>query len=146
MQTEDWMRESEDVTLDRNELWAETEELADLIMQAPEIQAFHDAEARLKANPQALSMMNRLRELQEQIGEFRARNVPPMHFVHLMQESESLLEKLETLPEVAAFQRAQTDVNDLLQSVTSRLAQAVLQRVDGNDVSAAHAGEDTDAS
>lgn len=116
--------------MDRNEIWAETEELADLILRSPEIQSFHAAEAQLKAHPKAASMMGQLRELQEQVADFQARHVPPKHFIHLLKESESLMAQLESISEVATFQQAQGEVNELLQSVTARLAQAVLSRVD----------------
>lgn len=115
--------------INRNELWAETEELADLIMQAPEIIAFHQAEQQMKEHPSAQSMIAKLKELQEEVGEYQARKVPPKHFVHLLKESESLMEQLEKIPEVVSFQQAQTQVNELLQAITSRLARAVLQRV-----------------
>jgi cell fate (sporulation/competence/biofilm development) regulator YmcA (YheA/YmcA/DUF963 family) len=115
--------------INHNELWAETEELADLIVQAPEIIRFHEAEQRMKEHPSANSMISELKDLQEQVGEFQARRVPPKHYVHLLKESESLMERLEKIPEVAEFQTAQTAVNELLQAVTSRLARAVLHRV-----------------
>jgi cell fate (sporulation/competence/biofilm development) regulator YmcA (YheA/YmcA/DUF963 family) len=115
--------------LDRNELWAQTEELADLIMQAPEIARYQEAEARMKAHPTASRMIQELKDLQEQVAEFQARQVPPMHYVHLLRETESLLDRLEKIPEVAEFQQAQAAVNDLLQALTQRLARAVLERV-----------------
>jgi cell fate (sporulation/competence/biofilm development) regulator YmcA (YheA/YmcA/DUF963 family) len=115
--------------INRNELWAETEELADLIIKAPEIIAFQQAEQQMKEHPSAQSMISKLKELQEEVGEYQARKVPPKHFVHLLKESESLMEQLEKIPEVVTFQQAQTEVNELLQAITSRLARAVLQRV-----------------
>lgn len=115
--------------MNQEELWAETDELARLIMESPEITAFHAAEKNLKEHVKASQMMAELRLLQEQVGEFQARKVPPKHYVHLLQQSESLMEALEKIPEVVAFQQCQQEVNTLLQSVTSRLAQAVLTKV-----------------
>ena len=115
--------------MNQTELWAETDELAELIIQSPEIVAFHEAEKHLKAHPKANQMMTELRDLQAQVADFQARKVPPKHFLHLLKDSESLLEELEKIPEVIAFQRAQQRVNDLLKSVTDRLAQAVLSGV-----------------
>lgn len=115
--------------MNQSELWAETDELAALIIQSPEIVAFHEAEKYLKAHPKANQMMAKLRELQAQVADFQARKVPPKHFLHLLKDSESLLEELEKIPEVIAFQRAQQSVNHLLRSVTDRLAQAVLSGV-----------------
>lgn len=119
--------------MNQEQLWAETDELAKLIMESTEIVSFHQAEKNLKEHVQASQMMAELRLLQEQVAEFQARNVPPKHYIHLLQQSESLMERLEKIPEVAAFQQSQQQVNDLLQSVTSRLAQAVLTKVAESD-------------
>lgn len=115
--------------MNQEQLWTETDELAKLIIASPQIAAFHQAEKNLKAHTEASHLMAELRSLQEQVGEFQSRKVPPKHYVHLLQKSESLLDTLEKIPEVAAFQQSQQDVNTLLESVTSRLAQAVLTRV-----------------
>lgn len=117
--------------VDRNELWAEAEELADLIIQSPEIVRYQETEQALKQVPQAQAMMTQLRDLQEQIAEFQARRVPFEHFKHLMHDMESLLEQLENIPEVRQFQAAQAEVNELLQAVTNQLGKAVLERVSG---------------
>ena len=119
--------------IDRNELLAQADELAEMIMQAPEIIAYQKAEQQMKAHPQAESLLRRVRELQEQVAEFQARNVPPMHFAYLLEETESLFEKLDMIPEVQAFQQAQTAVNQLLQSVTNRLARGVQNRVNDQE-------------
>jgi cell fate (sporulation/competence/biofilm development) regulator YmcA (YheA/YmcA/DUF963 family) len=126
--------------VDRNELWAEAEELADLIIQSPEIIQFKESELALKEVPEAQVMMAQLRELQEQIAEFQARRVPFEHYKHMMHDMESLLEKLENIPEVRKFQAAQSAVNDLLQAVTNQLAKAVLERVTG-EVSGCSSGD-----
>lgn len=114
---------------DRNELLAEADELADMIMQSPEIMVYKDAEQAMQDQTEASAMLRRVKELQEQVAEFQARNVPPMHFAYLLEETESLFGKLDMIPEVRAFQAAQGAVNDLLQAVTRRLARAVLTQV-----------------
>jgi cell fate (sporulation/competence/biofilm development) regulator YmcA (YheA/YmcA/DUF963 family) len=123
----------ETVMTNHNELWAQTEELADLIIQAPEIAAYQAAEQRMKEHPTARQMMEKLKALQEEIAEYQARRVPPMHYIHLIKDSESLLEQLEKIPEVVEFQRTQAAVNELLQAVTNRLAKAVLRRVSDDE-------------
>lgn len=115
--------------IDRNELWAQAEDLADLIIQCPEITAYQQAEQRMAGNPAVMNMMQRLRDLEEQIGEHQARKVPESYYVHLRSEAESLLSTLETIPEVQVFMDAQRAVNDLLQSVSSKLQQSVQARV-----------------
>ncbi|OFW77250.1 MAG: hypothetical protein A2201_11235 [Alicyclobacillus sp. RIFOXYA1_FULL_53_8] len=118
--------------VDRNELWAEAEELADLLMQSPEMRSYQQAEQAMKANTGAVSMIMQLKELQEQIGEFQARNVPESYYQSLNDQSESLFEQLEKIQEVREFQASQSAVNDLLQAVTDRLSQAVKSRVAAN--------------
>lgn len=115
--------------VDRNELMAEADELASMIMESPEIAAYHRAEAAMQAHPEASSLLRRVKELQAQVQEFQARNVPPMHYAYLLEETESLFNKLDTIPEVKEFQRAQSAVNELLQAVTRRLATGVLMQV-----------------
>lgn len=115
--------------LDRNELLAQADELADMIIQSPEITRYQIAENNMRTHKDALQLLARVQELQSQVAEFQARRVPPMHFSHLLEETESLFAKMENIPEVQAFQAAQSAVNELLQSVTKRLADAVLTRV-----------------
>lgn len=115
--------------VNRNELWAQTEDLADLIIQSPEIRRYQDAEAQLRAHNEAQTFMSQLRDLQEQIGDFMARKVPEQYYQHLSQEAESLLERLERIPEVQHFQSAQSAVNELLQTVSDHLQRAVLEQV-----------------
>lgn len=115
--------------VDRNELWAEAEELADLLMKSPEFSRYQKAEKAMQANKAALAMIGHLKELQEQIGEFQARKVAEAYYQSLTNESESLLEQLEKIDEVREFQSAQDAVNDLLKAVTDRLSQAVSTRI-----------------
>jgi cell fate (sporulation/competence/biofilm development) regulator YmcA (YheA/YmcA/DUF963 family) len=115
--------------IDRNELWAQAEELAELIAQCPEIAAYRAAEGKLSVNLEAQALIRRLRELNDEIGDFQARRVPEAYYQHLVQESESILEKLEKIPDVVEFQAAQAAVNELLTQVTGRLAEAVTTRV-----------------
>ncbi|QQE80678.1 YlbF family regulator [Alicyclobacillus sp. SO9] len=117
------------LTISHNDLLVQAEELADRIMEMPEVDAYKKAEADLQRCSDAQSMMLQLKDLQEQIAEFSSRNVPEQYYQHLSKESESLLEKLETIPEVNAFQEAQSKVNRLLQEVSDRLASAVMKQV-----------------
>lgn len=112
-----------------NELLLQAEELADMIMEMPEVDAYKRAEADLQNCSEAQGMMRQLKDLQEQIADFTARNVPEQYYQHLSKESESLLEKLGTIPEVKAFQEAQSKVSSLLQEVSDRLASAVMKQV-----------------
>ncbi|MCF8564510.1 YlbF family regulator [Alicyclobacillus tolerans] len=119
--------------VDRNELWVEAEELADLLIQSPELVSFREAERKMKENESALQMIQELRELQEQIGEFQSRNVPRPYYQHLEQKSELLLEKLDNIEEVRNFQESQQAVNQLLKDVTDRLSHAVMTRLSTPD-------------
>jgi len=115
--------------IDRNELLAEADELADLIIRSPEITAFQVAEEKLKANVSARYKMQELRDLQDQVGELQSRKVPLLHYKHLFERTDALLLELEKIEEVQLFQSSQQAVNSLLQEVTGRLATAVMTRV-----------------
>lgn len=112
--------------VDRNELLAQANEIAELLLKTPEIAAYRLAEQNMKANPATESKIRKLRDLTDQVGEFRARNVPFKHYEHLLKDSESLLNELQSIPEVRAFQEAQTAINELLLSVTDRLSRGVM--------------------
>lgn len=103
----------------------EADQLAEMLINRPEIEAYQAAEARMIANPSVVADMRRLKEIQEQIGDFMSRNVPEAHYQHLQTEMESLLSHLEQVPEVAAFISAQSDVTNLIQAVTERLSRVL---------------------
>lgn len=106
-------------------LLAEAEQLADMLMQCQEVQEYRRTEASMNALPEVAALLRRLRDLQEQIGEFVSRNVPEEHFRSLQEDMDAALTKLEGIPEVTAFMAAQTRINDLIQAVTGRLASAL---------------------
>lgn len=116
---EDKRLSSQDVLL------AEAEQLADMLMQCQEVQEYRRTEASMNALPEVAALLRRLRDLQEQIGEFVSRNVPEEHFRSLQEDMDAALTKLEGIPEVTAFMAAQTRINDLIQAVTGRLASAL---------------------
>lgn len=116
--------------VDRNELLAQAAEIAEILLQAPEVGAYQDADKQLKANPQTEAKIRKLRELTDQVGDFKARNVPFKHYQHLVAESENLLNELQSIPEVRTFQETQTAINALLESVTNRLARGVMIRLE----------------
>ncbi|WAH35552.1 YlbF family regulator [Alicyclobacillus dauci] len=119
----------ERVSVDRVDLLVQADELADMILKTPEIQAFKQAEAAMEANGEAMNLLRRFRELREQVAEFQARQVPPMHYSYLLEETDQLMKKLEQIPEVKAFEDAQSKMNALLNAIASRLSAAVEQRL-----------------
>lgn len=111
-------------------LCIEAEHLADLLIQRPEIQDYRRAESIMNAHPTIVADLRRLRDLQEQIGDFMSRNVHEAHYQHLSAEVDALLSKLEGLPEVQNFLAAQTRVNELIQAITDRLSTALAEPTD----------------
>lgn len=120
--------------MDRIHLLMEADELADLILQTPEVQAYRQAESALETNGEAKSLLRRLHELREQVAEFQARRVPPMHYSYLLEETDKLMEQLNTIPVVKTFEEAQEKMNALLDTVTSALANAVNERKIDDDI------------
>lgn len=116
--------------LDRLNLLLQAEDLADLILKAPEVEAYRSAEAALQNHPEATSLIRRLRDLREQVAEFQARKVPPMHYAYLLEETEKIRDQMDMIPELKEYENAQQRMETLLDSITSRLSSAVQQQLD----------------
>lgn len=111
--------------MDRLNLLVQADELADLILQTPEVIAYREAETALNTNGEATNLLRRLKELREQVAEFQARRVPPMHYAHLLEETDQLMKKMENIPELKAFESAQHRIEELFDSITAVLTAAV---------------------
>ncbi|GMA58758.1 cell fate (sporulation/competence/biofilm development) regulator YlbF (YheA/YmcA/DUF963 family) [Alicyclobacillus sacchari] len=113
--------------MDRNQLLVQASELADLIAESEEAAAYREAQARLAANREASALLRQFRELREQVGEFQARKVPPLHYRHLLEQADALLSELHRIPDVQSFEMAEKRLNDLLDAVTARLSAAIAE-------------------
>ncbi|WP_206831257.1 YlbF family regulator [Alicyclobacillus fructus] len=111
--------------MDRGALWEKAAELARLIADSEPARRYRDAKAKLDGSPEAQSMLRRFRELQEAVAEFQARRVPPMHYRHVIEEADRLLTEMRNVPEIAAFEQAERELNQLLDAVSSRLQQSL---------------------
>lgn len=111
--------------MDRLNLLVQADELADLILQTPEVTAYREAEMALNRNGEATNLLRRLKELREQVAEFQARRVPPMHYAHLLEETDGLMKQMENIPELKAFETAQHRIEEMFDSITAVLTAAV---------------------
>ncbi|ACV58285.1 YlbF family regulator [Alicyclobacillus acidocaldarius] len=107
--------------MDRGVIWEKASELARLIADSEQARRYRDAKAKLDGSPEAQSLLRRFRELQEAVAEFQARRVPPMHYRHVIEEADRLLADMRRMPEIASFEEAERDLNQLLDAVSSRL-------------------------
>lgn len=114
--------------MDRNDLLAEADDLAELILHTPELAAYRDAQAAMERNREAVHLLRKFHELREQVAEFQARRVPPMHYSYLLKETDEVLQKMEEIPEIKAYEQAQKELEELLTAVTDRLSSAVQVR------------------
>lgn len=110
---------------DKESLLSEAEKLAHMLVLRPEVEAYREAEAKMNNRPDVVASLRRLREIQEQILEFSERNVPEVHYQHLVRQVETLSTELMSIPEVEAFTKAQEEVDQLIQTVTGRLRAAL---------------------
>ncbi|WP_206881300.1 YlbF family regulator [Alicyclobacillus mali (ex Roth et al. 2021)] len=117
--------------MDRGALWDKASELARLIADSEQAQRYRDAKVQLDGSPQAQSMLRRFRELQEAVAEFQARRVPPMHYRHVIEEADRLLAQMRGVPEIASYEQAERELNELLDEVSSRLQRALSLPPDG---------------
>lgn len=111
--------------MDRVHLLVQASELADLIANSEEAAAYREAQAHLAANREATALLRQFREVREQIGEFQARRVPPLHYRYLLEQADGLLSQLNRIPEVQALETAEKRLNELLDAIAARLSAAI---------------------
>lgn len=110
---------------DKESLLSEAEKLAQMLVLRPEVEAYRQAEAKMHGRPDIAAQLRQLREIQEQIVEFSERNVPEVHYQHLVAQMEKVSTELMSIPEVESFTNAQEAVDRLIQTVTGRLQKAL---------------------
>jgi len=110
--------------IDRNEIYRLATELGALLAQTEEVAAYHKAEEILLSREGANDLLKRLRDLQQSVDQSDGQ------LDTSEAEIDDLLVKWEAIPETAAFEQAQEQVNALLQTVSQMIANRVNQPSD----------------
>lgn len=116
-------------TLDRNEIWAQAFELGQLILESPEVLHYKECEVTLDEHPEIAGKVRRFRDLQEQFDRLSEHSQGP-HLDGLRNDIKKLSAELDAYPEVQAYKAAMRKVDELLQNVTTLIAQTVSEKAE----------------
>jgi cell fate (sporulation/competence/biofilm development) regulator YmcA (YheA/YmcA/DUF963 family) len=118
----------EKVIYTKDDIIAKATEIADMISATEEVEFFKQAEAKIHENQKLREKMASLKSLQKQA----------VNFQHYGKESalkmvEEKIEKIETeldeMPIVQQFKQSQTDVNEILQMVSTAISNKVTDNI-----------------
>ncbi len=105
------------MALDRNQILMHANALGDLLAQTEEVQNFKQTEENLLKNEQAYALLQRLHKAQE--------GASPDDIDPTDPEIAKVLDDLDSIPEVMAFQDAQAVVDALLSTVSEMIADSM---------------------
>ncbi|GAX90941.1 YlbF family regulator [Effusibacillus lacus] len=115
---------------DHNELWGQAYELGSLIAESPEVDAYKKAKDLMEEHPEIQPLLRKLREMQTEYDRLKEYSQGP-HLKGLEESISRTIEELDGFPEVVSFKEACAKVDDLLQSVTTVLANCITGKVNG---------------
>lgn len=105
------------MALDRNQILMHANALGELLAQTEEVQQFKAAEENLLKNEQAYVLLRKLHSAQE--------GTNPEDIDPTDPEIAKVLDELDSIPEVIAFQDAQSIVDALLSTVSEMIADSM---------------------
>ncbi|MBE3595048.1 MAG: RicAFT regulatory complex protein RicA family protein [Candidatus Carbobacillus altaicus] len=127
----------------REEILAKARELAQVIAESEEVRFYQLAEQQMKANKHIAALIAAIKRQQKE-----AVNAEHLGKKAYLQEVEAriqaLQEELEAIPLVQEFQQSQKDVNDLMQLVSTTIANEVtdhIVRATGGDLLTGESGK-----
>lgn len=122
------MEEKQERTFDYSSIMAQAKDLASLIANSEEVERFKQAEEKISANARVQGLIAKIKQKQKQIVKLehnrRYEEIPAIE-----QEIETLQDELDAIPIVLEFKQTQQDINDLLQMVTSIIANKVSEDI-----------------
>ncbi|MGZ4106270.1 MAG: YlbF family regulator [Tumebacillaceae bacterium] len=113
--------------LDRNEIWAQAFDLGQMIIGSPEVTHYKACEKAMEDNPTIAAKVRKFRDLQEQYERLSEHSQGP-HLEGMRSDIKKLSAELDNYPEVQAYKAAMHKVDELLQAVTSLIAQTVSEK------------------
>ncbi|MBE3562794.1 MAG: RicAFT regulatory complex protein RicA family protein [Hydrogenibacillus schlegelii] len=126
----------------REEILAKARELADFIAQSEEVRFYQLSEQKIKANGRVSSLIAEIKRKQKEA--VNAEHLGKKAYLEQVEaEIRALEAELDAIPIVQEFKAAQTEVNDLLQLITTTIANAVTDRIiedTGGDVLSGQSG------
>ncbi|MCI1692887.1 RicAFT regulatory complex protein RicA family protein [Aneurinibacillus aneurinilyticus] len=122
------MEEKQERTFDYSSIMGQAKELATLIANSEEVERFKQAEKKISANARVQGLIAKIKQKQKQIVKLehsrRYEEIPVLE-----QEIDTLQDELDSIPIVLEFKQTQQDINELLQIVTSVIANKVSENI-----------------
>lgn len=116
------------MTYSKDEIVAKAREVADMIADTEEVEFFKRAEAQINENQQIREKIASLKSLQKQAVNFQAYGKE--RALNLVEgKIQKIEEEIDSVPIVQEFKQSQTDVNSLLQMVSTAIANQVTNQI-----------------
>jgi cell fate (sporulation/competence/biofilm development) regulator YmcA (YheA/YmcA/DUF963 family) len=122
------MEEKQERTLDHSSILEQAKELAALIAGSEEVERFKQAEKKISANGRVQGLIASIKQKQKQIVKLE-HNRKYDAIPQIEQEIDALQDELDSIPIVLEFKQTQQDINELLQIVTSVIANKVSENI-----------------
>ena len=128
------------MTYSKEEIVAKAREVADMIAQTEEVEFFKRAEAQINENQKIREKIASLKSLQKQAANFQ--HYGKERALELIESKIAKIEEeIDAVPIVQEFKQSQTDVNSLLQMVSTAIANQVTNNITDATRSALLRGE-----
>ncbi|GEN35238.1 MULTISPECIES: RicAFT regulatory complex protein RicA family protein [Aneurinibacillus] len=122
------MEEKKERTVDYSPIIDQAKELAALIAGSEEVERFKQAEEKISGNGRVQGLIAKIKQKQKQIVKLehnrRYDEIPALE-----REIDALQDELDSIPIVLEFKQTQQDINELLQMVTSVIANKVSESI-----------------
>ncbi len=116
------------MTYTKDEIVAKAREVADMIAETEEVDFFKRAEAQINENQQIREKIASLKRLQKQAVNFQ--HYGKERALELIEgKIEKIEDEIDAVPIVQEFKQSQSDVNSLLQMVSTAIANQVTNNI-----------------
>ena len=116
------------MTYSKEEIIAKAREVADMIAETEEVEFFKRAEAQINENQKVREKIASMKSLQKQAVNFQAYGKE--RALNLIESKiQKIEEEIDAVPIVQEFKQSQSDVNALLQMVSTAIANQVTNNI-----------------
>lgn len=117
-------------TFTREQILEKANELAKMLSGTDEVAFFKQAEAQISANDRVQNLIKRIKVLQK-----NSVNLQHYQKFEALRDNENkidqLMDELDNIPLVKEFKQSQSEVNDLLQYISSSISKRVTEEISG---------------
>jgi cell fate (sporulation/competence/biofilm development) regulator YmcA (YheA/YmcA/DUF963 family) len=122
------MEEKKERTFDYSSIMEQAKELAALIANSEEVERFKQAEEKISANGRVQGLIAKIKQKQKRLVTLEHNRQYDL-IPQIEQEIDALQDELDSIPIVLEFKQTQQDINELLQMITSVIANKVSEHI-----------------